>query len=168
MKPMSRLIIVSLLASSLGVVHAQTSGANGVVVENVWARATPAGAKTGAVYMTLINNGAIPDRLWRITTPAADSVQIHKVGEANGVSSMREIPTMDVAPGERVTFKPGDLHAMLVGLKQPLKQGQTIPLTFEFEKGGKVDVAASVAKVGAMHGGDMGAMNHSHDGPMKK
>lgn len=169
MKPIYKLICASMLALSLGgQSHAQTPRANAIVVENAWARATPAGAKTGAVYMTLINNGAIPDRLLSVTTPAADSVQIHKVSEENGVSSMRELPTMDIAPGARVTFKPGDLHAMLVGLKQPLKEGQTIPLTLEFENAGKVDVAASVAKVGAMQGGDMGSMNHGHDGPMKK
>ena len=159
-------LLFSLLC--FGQAYAETPGAKPIVVENVWARATPAGAKTGAVYMTVINNGTIPDRLLSVTTPAADSVQIHRVSEENGVSSMREMPTMDMAPGARVTFKPGDLHAMLVGLRQPLKEGQTIPLILEFEKSGKVDVAASVAKVGAMHGGDMGAMNHSHDRPMQK
>lgn len=159
-------LLFSLLC--FGLAYAETPGTNAIVVENVWARATPAGAKTGAVYMTVINNGTIPDRLLSVTTPAADSVQIHKVSEENGVSSMRELPTMDMAPGARVTFKPGDLHAMLVGLKQPLKEGQTIPLTLEFEKAGKVNVVASVAKVGAMHDGGMGSMMHTPDGSMKK
>ncbi len=169
MKPTSNLICVFLFALCVGgQARAQTSAANPIVVENSSARATPAGAKTGAVYMTLINNGTVPDRLLGVTTPAAESVQIHKVSEENGVSSMRELRTMDVAPGARVTFKPGDLHAMLVGLKQPLKEGQTIALILEFEKAGKVGVTASVAKVGAMQGGDIGSMNHSHDSPMKK
>ncbi len=42
---------------------------------------------------------------------------------------------MDIPPGAKVILKPGDTHAMLVGLKQPLKEGQTIPLTLDFEKG---------------------------------
>jgi periplasmic copper chaperone A len=169
MKPMYKLICASLFALSVGAqAHAQTSGASAIVVEHAWARATPAGAQTGAVYMTLINNGTIPDRLLDVTTPAAGSVQIHKVSEENGVSSMRELPTMDMAPGAKVIFKPGDMHAMLVGLKQPLKEGQTIPLTLNFEKAGKVNVVASVAKVGAMQGGSMGSMMHAPDGSMKK
>lgn len=159
-------LLFSLLC--FGQAYAETPGTNAIVVENVWARATPAGAKTGAVYMTLINNGTIPDRLLGVTTPAAGSVQIHKVSEENGVSSMRELPTMDMAPGTKVIFKPSDMHAMLVGLKQPLKEGQTIPLILNFEKAGRVNVVASVAKVGAMQGGSMGSMMHAPDGSMKK
>ena len=169
MKPMYKLIRALLFALSIaGQAHAQPSGVNAIVVENAWARATPAGAKTGAVYMTLINNGAIPDRLLGATTPVSDKVQFHKVSEENGVSSMRELPTIDIAPGARVIFKPSDLHVMLVGLKQPLKEGQTVPLTLDFEKAGKVSIAASVAKVGAMQGGNMGSMTHGADDPMKK
>lgn len=169
MKPMYKLICASLFALSVvGQAHAQTSGANSIVVEHAWARATPAGAKTGAVYMTLINNGAIPDRLLGATTPVADQVQFHKVSEENGVSSMRELRTMDIASGATVTFKPSDMHVMLVGLKQPLKEGQTISLTLDFEKAGKVSMTASVARVGAMQGGNMGSMTHGSDDPMKK
>lgn len=169
MKPTLNLLCALLFALSVGgQAYAQASGANAMVVEHAWARATPAGAKTGAVYMTLINNGAVPDRLLGATTVAADKVQIHKVNEENGVSSMQELHTMDIAAGATVTFRPGDIHAMLVGLKQPLKDGQTISLTLDFEKAGKVSVAASVAKVGAMQGGSMGSMMHGTDKPMKK
>ena len=160
------LLLLQLLFGSQAL--AQLSGQNSIVVERPWARATPAGAKTGAVYMTVINNGAAPDRLLGATTPVADKVQIHKVSDENGVSSMRELSALDIAPGSRATFRPGDIHAMLVGLKQPLKEGQTISLTLEFEKAGKIDVAAAVAKVGALQGVDMGTMNHGHDGHMQK
>ena len=37
------------------------------------------------------------------------------------------------------TLTPGDMHIMLVGLKQPLREGQTFPLTLEFRKAGKGD-----------------------------
>jgi len=40
----------------------------------------------------------------------------------------------------QVAFDPGGMHIMLVGLKQPLKEGQTFPLTLTFRKAGKVDV----------------------------
>src|SRR5258708_21408904 len=50
--------------------HAQTPGQNTIGVEQPWARATPAGAKPGPVYGTLINNGSTGDRLLGATTPA--------------------------------------------------------------------------------------------------
>lgn len=169
LKPISKPIWALLFAIWGGVqAYAQTPTTNSIVVENAWARATPAGAKSGAVYMTLVNHGAIPDRLLGAKTPVADKVQFHRVSEENGVSSMRELRTIDIAPGATITLKPSDMHVMLVGLQQPLKEGQTIPLTLDFEEAGKVSVAAPVARVGAMHGGNMGSMNHGHDGLMRR
>ena len=54
----------------------QTSS-NTIKIEQVWARATPSGAQTGAAYMTLINNGASADRLVSASTPVADQIQFH-------------------------------------------------------------------------------------------
>jgi len=160
--------ILLLLLFSVGQVHAQTSGQSTIVVEPPWARATPAGARTGAVYVTLANNGSSSDRLLSAATPVADQVQFHSTSEENGVSRMREMRTVEVTPGARVAFSPGGMHIMLVGLKQPLKEGQTFPMTLNFEKAGKIDLMVPIAKVGAMQGGDMGSMNHDHNGPMKK
>jgi copper(I)-binding protein len=158
-----------LLALAInGQVHAQTPDAKSIVVDHPWARATPAGAKTGAAYMTLIDNGSSGDRLLTATTPVADHVQFHSVSEEDGVSRMREMRAVEVAPGGKVTFSPGGMHIMLVGLKQPLKEGQNFPLALSFEKAGKVAVTVSVAKVGAMQHGDMGPMMHEHGDTMKK
>lgn len=148
--------------------YAQTSSQNTIVIEHPWARAPPAGAKTGAAYVTLVNNGSISDSLLGATTPVANRVQFHSVSEENGVSHMREMQTIVVAPGARVAFSPGGMHIMVVGLKQPLKEGQTFPLTLSFERAGKMEVMVSVAKVGAMQGGNMGSMKHGADEPMRK
>jgi len=160
--------ILPLILVLGGQAYAQTSGQNTIVVERPWARATPAGARTGAAYATLINNGSSSDSLLSATTPVADKVQFHSTSEENGVSRMREMDTVEVAPGARVTFSPGGMHIMVVGLKQPLKEGQTFPLTLTFEKAGKVDVTVPVAKVGAMRGGSMDPKMHGADEPMKK
>ncbi len=160
--------ILPLILVLGGQAYAQTSGQNTIVVERPWARATPTGAKTGAAYATLINNGSSSDSLLSATTPVADKVQFHSTSEENGVSRMREMDTVEVAPGARVTFSPGGMHIMVVGLKQPLKEGQTFPLTLTFEKAGKVDVTVPVAKVGAMRGGSMDPKMHGADEPMKK
>ncbi len=169
MKRIGTVLSAFLLALAVyGQVHAQTPDAKPIVVDHPWARATPAGAKTGAAYMTLINNGSAGDRLLGATTPVADKIRFHSVSEDNGVSRMREMHDVAVAPGARVTFSPGGMHVMLVGLKQPLKEGQTFPLALTFEKAGKVDVTVSVAKVGAMQHGEMGPMMHENGDTMKK
>ena len=169
MKYISHLMsILPLILLLGGQAYPQTSGQNTIVVERPWARATPAGAKNGAAYVTLINNGSTSDSLLSATTPVADKVQFHSASEENGVAHMREMRTVEVAPGARVTFNPGGLHIMVVGLKQPLKEGQAFPLTLTFEKAGRVDVTVPVAKVGAMQGGSMDPKMHGADDQMKK
>jgi len=164
MRRMAHLITALLGALCLGgEPHAQTSAASMVVVQQPWARATPGGAKTGAAYMTLINNGASADRLLSATTPLADQVQFHKETEDNGVSRMREVRNVELEPGAKIVFKPGEMHMMLVGLKQPLIEGQALPLTLQFERAGNIDVTMPIEKVGAMHREDIGMMMHDSD-----
>lgn len=160
--------ILPLILLLGGQAYAQSSGQNPIVLERPWARATPAGAKNGAAYVTLINNGKARDSLLSATTPVAEKVQFHSTSEEHGVSHMREMHAVEVAPGARVTFSPGGMHIMVVGLKQPLKEGQTFPLSLTFEKAGKVDVTVSIAKVGAMQGGSMDPKMHGAGEPTKK
>ena len=44
---------------------------------------------------------------------------------------------------------PGGYHLMMLDLKHPLKQGDKLPVTLEFEKAGKVKVSLDIQGVGA-------------------
>ncbi|WP_439361616.1 copper chaperone PCu(A)C [Bradyrhizobium sp. DASA03007] len=167
-RPFKLILSIALALIAGAQVNAQTSSASSVVVERPWARATPGGAKTGAAYLILINNGEAGDQLLGATTPVADKVQFHSTTEENGMSRMREMPVVDLVPHAKTTFDPGGMHIMLVDLKQPLKEGQTFSLSLTFAKAGKVDVTVPVAKVGAMRPSDMAPMMHHHDDTMKE
>lgn len=143
-----------------GQARAQMPDNHPIAVEQPWARATPKGVKTSAAYMSLINKGDSTDQLLGATTPAAETIQFHKATEDDGVARMRELHSVDIAPGARVTFRPGDMHMMMLRLKQPLVEGQTFPLTLDFEKAGKVDVMVPVARAGAMERGDASPATH--------
>ena len=105
---------------------------NGVQVERAWSRATVAG-QTGVIYLTITDTGA-PDRLTSVASPVAASAALHESFSENGVSKMREIAGLAVSPGTPVTLAPGGYHIMLMGLKQPLKQGDAFPVTLTFER----------------------------------
>ncbi len=168
MKFANPLIAGMLVALSAGgYVRAQAPASGAITIEHPWARATPAGAKTGAVYVTLINTGPSADRLLVATSPLADKVRFHSVIEEAGVSRMREMPAVEIAAGATVAFRPGEIHMMMTGLKQLLKEGQTIPLALRFEKAGNVDLTVSVANIGAMQPGDMDGMMHGAEKPTK-
>jgi periplasmic copper chaperone A len=169
MRHPAHLIVTLLLVLCVGgAARAQTSAASTIVVEQPFARATPKGAMTGAAYMTLLNNGASADRLVGATTPVADKVQFHQASEENGVSRMREVPSVDLEPAAKVSFKPGEMHMMIVGLKQPLVQGQTFPLALQFEKAGNIEVTVPIQGIGAMQHDNMGPMTPGPGGAMKK
>lgn len=149
-----RITIVALLA--LSATHGTgLADETGIHVDQAWARATPGGTKTGAVYLTLSNNGNAADKLIAASTPTAEKAQLHVTTVENGVMKMRPVPALDIAPGKPIVMDPmSGYHIMLTGLKAPLKEGDHVPLTLTFEHAGTQQVTASVAKVGAMHAGE--------------
>jgi periplasmic copper chaperone A len=126
---------------------AQSSG--DITVQFIWARASPPGAKSGAVYLTLQNRGGADDKLIGATTPAASQAGLHAQTMENGVMEMRPLASVDIAPGATASLKPGSNHIMLMGLKRPLKQGEHIPLTLKFAHAPPLTVQVEVAKIGA-------------------
>ena len=66
-----------------------------------------------------------------------------------GIMRMRDVTAIDLPPGKPVTLRPGGLHIMMIGLKQQLQPGQSVPLTLRFENSGTREVGAAVGKVGA-------------------
>ena len=162
------MIRMSLLAVSVLAALAQTAAAQGakpsIEVTDAWARAMPKGAKTGAAYVTVVNKGTTDDQLVGASVPLAAEAQLHTTTNDNGVMKMRPVSAIDVKPGASVTFKPGGLHLMLMGVKEPLAEGQSFPLTLTFAKAGKIETTVKVAKVGAMSGMDMGHMEMQGSG----
>ena len=156
-----RALLFAILSICLGVIAqatAQTPTTSAVSLDHPGARATPAGAKTAAVYLTIVNHGTAVDRLVGASTPLAERLRFHQETNDKGVMRMRELPSVAVEPGTSVTLKPGSTHIMMIGLKQQLKEGQNFPLALEFEKAGKVTLQVPVAKAGAMSGHDMSGM----------
>jgi len=137
------LFFVLLLASAF------SAKAADVAVEQPWARATPGRAPNGAAYFTLANTGKDADRLISASTPAAARAELHTHVHSGTVMEMRPVEAIEVKPGERVTLQPGGLHVMLMGLKAPLKEGERMPLTLRFARGGEVTVDVPVGKAGA-------------------
>ncbi len=158
-----RTLCISLL-TLLPLAAAQAHGgrAGDVEIGHPFATPTPGGAPNGAAYIaTLSNTGKEPDRLLRVSSPVSQRAEIHTMAvDAGGVMRMREIGEIALAPGASVKMRPGDgYHLMLMGLKQPLKEGDTFPLTMEFERGGKVEVKV-VVQVPKARTGDMAGHKH--------
>jgi len=137
-----------LLAASLLIAAGAAAAQSVVEVTDAWARATPGKAENGAAYLTITSPTA--DRLTGLSTPVADKAELHLMTMEGGIMRMRPLAGVDLAPGQKVALKPGGTHVMLVGLKEPLRPGQSFPLILQFEKAGASEVTVAVVKTGAM------------------
>jgi copper(I)-binding protein len=126
-------------------------------IGNPWTRATPKGSTVAGGYMKITNKGSAPDRLVGGSAAVAGRFEVHSMVMEQGVAKMRPVSGgLEIKPGETVDLKPGSMHVMLMGLKQPLEKGQKVKGMLEFEKAGKVEIEYAVEALGvsapAKHG----------------
>lgn len=142
--------LAALLMLWVTQVSAQSFKIGTIEVAQPWMRATPKGADTAVGYFNITNSGTAADRLTGGSTPVASRIEIHAMTMANGVMNMRPLPAgLEIKPGETIELKPSSFHAMFVGLKQPLKQGDHVKGTLVFEKAGSLEVDYTVEGIGA-------------------
>ena len=161
MKPvLQAFAFATLLALLSAPAPAQEVKAGDLVITQPWSRATPGGAKIAGGFLTIENKGAAPDRLIGGSGDFAGKVEIHEMAVNNGVMTMRPLD-------KGLAIEPGGYHLMLMDLKNPLKQGEKVPLTLEFEKAGKVTVSLDVQGVGAKAPAGGAASGHDHSDTKK-
>src|SRR6266849_4536279 len=140
--------------------RAEEVKAGDLVITQAWSRATPGGAKIAGGYLTIENKGAAPDRLIGGAGDVAGKIEVHEMSMNDGVMTMRPLDKgLTIEPGKTVKLAPGGYHLMMLDLKSPLKQGDKLPITLEFEKAGKVKLSLDVQGVcaqGPAGAGDSG------------
>jgi len=167
---MQKRLIAASVAATLAVAAAALpliAGDSHIVIADPYARETPPNAKVGGAYMTIMNHGHA-NRLTGARSDAAAMAQIHNhIIDSEGVMRMREVEGgIALGKHESVTLAPGGLHVMLMGLENPLKKGETIAITLEFEDGSTVDVdvpVKSISAAGAEMKHDHGKKKHTHE-----
>ena len=145
---MRRLLVLAL--AGLVVAPAAVAQDAAIRLEKPWVRRAPAmpdarpGAEsTAAGYVTLLNRGPDRDALVAASADVAARVELHETRNMSGMM-MERVDKVELAPGARVELKPGSYHLMLIGLKRALTPGQSVTLTLEFERGGRMTTRAEV------------------------
>jgi uncharacterized protein YcnI len=139
---------VRIAAADLEPAHVAKAGP--IVVDQLWSRATPGGAKVAGGYMRITNTGNTPDRLIGGSFAAAGRFEVHEMSMSGSVMQMRPIEGgLEIKPGASVELKPGGMHAMFLELREPLRAGQSVKGTLVFEKAGTVEVEYAVQPIGS-------------------
>lgn len=146
-----RTMIAGLAAAGLlaNATHAQEATTETLEISGAFGRATPPTSKAGVVFLTIRSLGPV-DRLVGYITPACNRPELHTHIDNNGIMQMRQVEAIDVPAGGVVELKPGGLHLMMIDLNGPLIEGETIPVTLEFENAGPVEIEVPILGVGAM------------------
>lgn len=100
------------------------------VITDPWARATVPGQPVGAIYMNI--ESPVNSTLLEAQIDVARAVEVHDMHQHEGVMQMREHGPLELPKGKLIELAPGGTHFMLLGLKRPLKVGETLQLKMTF------------------------------------
>jgi hypothetical protein len=117
-----------------------------VTARDPWARPTAPGQSVGGTYLKL-EGGKENDRLISVHADIAQAVQIHSMKMEGDIMRMRALDGLEIPAGKIVELQPGGLHIMLLGLKTPLKVGNSFPLSLQFAQSGLLKVNVRVLPV---------------------
>jgi periplasmic copper chaperone A len=122
---------------------------------DAWVRGTVAQQQATGMFGKITSTQG--GRLVAVASPVAGVAEIHEMAMEGSTMRMRAVAGLDLPAGKAVELKPGGYHVMLMDLKQPLKEGETVAVTLTIEgKDGRketVEVKAPVKPLGgAMQG----------------
>ena len=134
------LIICSILFSL-------NSFAAEIKIENQYARATPPHTVNSAAFFSIDNNTDKNIELVAAKSDVAERTELHTHINEDGLMKMRQVEKVMIKAHERTTLQPGGYHVMLLGLKAPLIEGQTIDLILYFDNGDEIKMSVPVQKI---------------------
>ena len=102
-----------------------------LAVEKAWIRTPPPGVVALAGYGEFVNKGTKPLVLASLASTTFAAVEMHETVEANGMSRMRALPKLALAPGERVALAPGGKHLMLMKPRGEVKRGDHVVIAIK-------------------------------------
>ncbi|TXC66946.1 copper chaperone PCu(A)C [Piscinibacter aquaticus] len=130
-------------------------------IADAWVRGMVAPQRATGAFMKITSPQG--GKLVGVSTPAARVAEVHEMVMQGDVMAMRAIEALELPAGRAVELKPGGHHLMLMGIEQPLKAGDTVPLTLTIEgKDGKretLELKVPVKAIGATAAAQSG---HKH------
>jgi len=128
----------SLLALVIGAFSAWPAAASDCLptVNAGWVRLPPVPMPMLAGFGRIENGCAAPMEIVAASSPAFADVSVHQTSIVDGVSRMRAVPQLRIAPGGSAVLEPGGTHLMLMQPRGPLHAGDTVTIEFALKDGG--------------------------------
>lgn len=133
----THIAVLALVAGSL-VAAPSLAGECLPNVREGWVRMPPTAMPMMAGFGTIENRCTAPVTVVGVSSPAFADVSLHETRIVDGVSRMRALPELRIAPGDAATLKPGGMHLMLMEPRAALKPGSKVVIEFALKDGKKL------------------------------
>lgn len=109
-------------------------------VREGWVRMPPGPMASAAMpmlagYGRIDNACPTPATIVAVASPAFAEASLHETRIVDGVSRMRAVPALRIAPASAAVLQPGGLHLMLMQPRAPLKAGSKVAVEFRLQDG---------------------------------
>ncbi|MGP1486099.1 MAG: copper chaperone PCu(A)C [Campylobacter sp.] len=135
-----KFFLLSLLIGTFSVYGAD------IEVSNIYAKATPPSAQNSAIFFEVKNNTDKVIKLISANSPASKTAELHTHQHIDGMMKMVQVDSIEIPANGETKLAPGGLHVMLIGIKNPMNEGDKIDATLEFDNGEKIELKDVVAK----------------------
>ena len=150
------------LAATAAILLSASVYADDIRIEAASVRATAPGQQTAMGDLSITSKKIA--LLVGVTTPVAQSVELHLMSHDNGMMKMREVKEVPLPAGRVVNMGQEGYHLMLMNLKEPIKEGATVPLTLMIQladkKTIKLETTATVKPLIVIDANEQ--MHHHH------
>ena len=99
--------------------------------DGAWARATVPGQNMGGAFITLTSDQDAT--LIGASSPVSEKMELHTMKMDGEKMLMAQVSSIPLPANTQVQLKPGSLHLMFMGLKQPLTEGQNVAITLKIK-----------------------------------
>ena len=107
-------------------------------VHDGWIRMLPGGMPMMAGFARIVNPCDKAVTVAKVSSAAFGDASLHETTLASGISRMRPIQELRIAPGATATLKAGGLHLMLMSPTGAMKAGKKIRIQFQLKDGRRI------------------------------
>jgi copper(I)-binding protein len=141
---------LSTLATGLLLSAGVLAGAaDNVSVQDPYVRLAPPNAAATGAFMVIRNTGDKDVKVVKADNPVSKATELHTHLNEGGVMKMRPVPAIEIKAKGEAVLRPGGLHVMMIDLKAPMKEGDSVPITLTFDDGSSKQVDARVVRATA-------------------
>ncbi len=131
-----RLFLLSFLVPSVAGAHSSSHG--DIAIGHAWA--LPSSQSDGQVFFPMVNNGRERDELVAARSTICGLIELRQ----NNRYDDPPLAAIALEPGKPVPMRPTARHLRLVGLKQPLKPGESFAVILDFLNAGETEIEVMV------------------------